>query len=81
MPIHSYKPISDNVAEMIYNEEARTLSVRFHAKPSQVYVHANVPPEVFTNAQKDWSAGKFYHAVVKRYGLVSVQKHFHSTVS
>ena len=72
MAISSHKPISSNVAELRYDDHLRTLSVRFHG--GKVYTHGSVPPEVFSNAQKDWSAGKFYHSVIKRYPLLHISK-------
>jgi hypothetical protein len=55
---------SSHIESFSYNRQARELTINFRDKP---YTYRDVPPEVFENMQRDHSAGKYFHQVVKRH--------------
>lgn len=67
MPSPIIKPKSSHIRSYSYDAPSKSLTVEFHNGKS--YTHVGVPSAVYSNMQKDWSAGKYYHAVVRRYPL------------
>jgi hypothetical protein len=61
---------SSAIARILYDDEARTLSIWFHG--SGRYVYFDVPPETFDAFCKAPSAGAFFRDCVKgRYRYIS----------
>jgi hypothetical protein len=56
---------SSHIESFSYNHGAKELTVAFHGNRS--YTYRDVPQEVFENMQRDHSAGKYFHQVVKRH--------------
>ena len=68
MAIISIKPQSSNIAEYIYDDQKRLMTVIF--VNGWKYVYANVPDEAFQNMRKYRSAGEFVAGVISRYKVI-----------
>lgn len=60
-----FQPItgSSNVAGAAYDEETRTLTVKFHSGSS--YTYQNVPESIYQGLLDADSAGKYFNAHIK----------------
>lgn len=71
MALITVRPESSNIAEYSYDDQKRTLRVRF--KNGNRYTHGGISDQLFQNMRKYRSAGEFYHGLIRNREVIKVE--------